>query len=323
MSPFPSKEPVKIAVSSASFCKNSALREELEKAVPHADIKYSSLKKDVLDEDELADLASDSEVLIVGRELINTSSLSRLSNLKVISKYGVGLDNIDFDAAKKADVEVYFESGVNSWEVTELAICLMINCLRKVVISDRHIHSGSWKKDGGTNLSGKTVGIIGCGHIGTKVAGVLKALNCKILINDILDKTDFANSIGAKFVSKEEIYKKCDVITLHTPLTTDTRHLICEESLSITRDGVCIINTARGALVEENSLISALKSGKILAAGMDVFENEPHLPKELYTLENFVGTAHIGGSSSEASMKMGQAAIRGLERLILDKIDQE
>ena len=138
------------------------------------------------------------------------------------------------------------------------------------------------------------MGIIGCGHIGSKVAGVLKALNCKILINDILDKSEVASTHGATLASKEEIYKNADIITLHTPLTDSTRHLIDEHTLSLIKPSATIINTARGAR-SENALIAALKEGRIASAGMDVYETEPLTNKDLYTLENFTGTALIGG----------------------------
>lgn len=312
-----------IAVSSASFAKNQILRNELESVFSDCSIIYTELKKDVMSEDELTEFAKNADYLLVGREILDNSSLEKLPKLKGISKYGVGLDNLDFNALESYGIKAEFESGVNSWEVTELAICLMVSSLRKVGLCDRNIHKGIWRKDGGTNLSGKTVGIIGFGHIGTKVAGVLKALGCNVLVNDILDKSKEAKDLGVSISTKEEIYEKADVITLHTPLTNETRHIISEQTISKMKDGVTLINTARGSLIKEIDLIEALKSGKVLGAGIDVFEKEPLASEELYTLENFVGTAHIGGSSKEASYKMGMAAIRGLQRLILDKFDQE
>ena len=314
---------ITIAVSSKSFAKNEYLKNKLTEEFPSANLLFTAGDQDVLPEDEFVSFAKEADYLIVGRELINQSSLSKLPKLKGIGKYGVGLDNINFADAETSGVPVEFESGVNSWEVTELTICLMVSCLRKVSIGNQKLKQGIWAKDGGTNLSGKTVGIIGCGHIGSKVAGVLKALNCKILINDILDKSEVASTHGATLASKEEIYKNADIITLHTPLTDSTRHLIDEHTLSLIKPSATIINTARGALVSENALIAALKEGRLASAGMDVYETEPLTNKDLYTLENFTGTAHIGGSSKEASNKMGEAAIRGLKRIILDKVDQE
>lgn len=312
-----------IAVSSKSFAKNEYLKNKLAEEFPDAGLLFTDGNQDVLPEAAFVSFAKEADYLIVGRELVNQSSLSKLPNLKGIGKYGVGLDNINFEDASKANVPVQFESGVNSWEVTELTICLMVSCLRKVSIGNQKLKQGIWAKDGGTNLSGKTVGIIGCGHIGSKVAGVLQALNCKILINDIIDKSDVAEKHGAELASKEEIFKTADVITLHTPLTDATKHLIGRESIALMKPSATIVNTARGALVCEKALIKALTEGAIASAGMDVYETEPLTNEDLYTLENFTGTAHIGGSSKEASNKMGEAAIRGLKRIILDKIDQE
>lgn len=318
------KSNLKIAVSSHSFCKNRLLRSALLKAFSDVEIIFSTETSDVLAEDRLIDLAQECEALIVGREIINSSVLKNLPSLKFISKYGVGLENIDFDATKKANVEVYFESGVNSTEVAELAICLMISVLRKVALSDRNLHKGVWLKDGGTNLSGKTVGIIGCGNIGSKVAKILKAMDCHILINDLVDKTAFASSIGAEFVTrKEEIYERAHVISIHTPLTSKTKHLFSTDVFSKLRSGACLINTARGAIIDEKALVEALKNGRLLGAGLDVFEREPLTNPDLFNLENFVGTAHIGGSSSEASLKMGNAAIRGLKTMLTSSYGQQ
>jgi phosphoglycerate dehydrogenase-like enzyme len=314
---------ITIAVSSKSFAKNEYLKDKLAAEFPDANLLFTDGNQDVLPEDQFVGFAKEADYLIVGRELVNKSSLKQLPKLKGIGKYGVGLDNIDFEDAKNSGVPVEFESGVNSWEVTELTICLMVSCLRKVSIGNQKLKQGIWAKDGGTNLSGKTVGIIGCGHIGSKVAGVLQALNCRVLINDTVDKSAVADKYGAKLATKEEIFKTADIITLHTPLTDATRYLIDENTICLMKPSATIINTARGALVSEKALIKALTERTIASAGMDVYECEPLTNENLYTLENFTGTAHIGGSSREASNKMGEAAIRGLKRIILDKVDQE
>ena len=255
---------IKIAVSSASFKKNLTLRSELQQKFPRAKIKYTDQLTDVMTERQLVSLCYDADYLIVGRELINASSVPLLSSIKGISKYGVGLDNIDFYQTEKFGIKVYFETGVNAWEVTELTIALMISCLRKISLSDRLMHQGIWKKDGGTNLAGKTVGLIGCGHVGTKVAGVVKAFGCRVLINDIQDKPSVAQSIGAKLVTKEELYSKSDIISLHVPLTETTKHLINTRSLTLMRTGATLINTARGPLIDEKALIRSLKKFSII-----------------------------------------------------------
>lgn len=312
-----------IAVSSRSFAKNKVLRDLLKEEFPHAKLRYTSENQEVLDADQLSDLCDGADYLIVGRERIDSGSIKRIKSIRGISKYGVGLDNIDFSEARSAGIKVEFEKGVNAWEVTELTICLMLSCMRKVALSDRLLHSGKWHKDGGTNLSGKSVGVIGFGHIGSRVAKLLMQFGCHVFINDILDKNDLAHEIGVVPTTKDHIYQNCDIISLHVPLTTETHHLIDESVFEKMKHGSNLINTARGALVEEKALIKALKNGKLRSAGMDVYEQEPLTNQKLYTLDNFVGTAHIGGSSKEASIKMGKAAIRGLKRIILDKLNQE
>lgn len=314
---------ITIAVSSSSFSKNTALRELLSSQFSGATILYPAKHQDVLAPLDFIELSKAADYLIVGRERVDKDVLSKLPKLLGISKYGVGLDNIDFEAVKSSKIPVASASGVNAAEVAELTICLMVSVLRKVYTGCHHLKQGQWIKHGGTNLSGKKIGIIGCGHVGSKVAKTLTAMECEVLINDIVDKSAFAASIGASLADKNAVFSSCDVISFHTPLTPLTTHMVNASSIRSLKPGCTLINTARGAIIDEQSLISALESGHIGGAGLDVYEHEPHVPEKLYLSDNFVGTAHIGGSSREASLKMGRAAIEGLNRLILDRFAQE
>lgn len=306
----------RIFVSSPSFAKNSFLRDRLSSTFPELEVNYTKSTKDVTDKDEFLIEAQKSDYLIIGREILDMEVCGKLKHLKGISKYGVGLDNVDQQALKEFGVPFYAQAGVNADEVVELTLCHMISLQRKVFVGCANLKKGIWKKDGGTNLSGKRVGIIGFGNIGTRLAKVLSVLGCEVYANDILDKKVEARETSVRLSTKEEIYTQCDVVSLHTPLTNLTRHMIGERELQMMKPEAILINTARGGLVSEGDLTEALTNRQIAGAAVDVFETEPPSCSDLISLENFHCTPHIGGSSREASNKMGLAAIAGISRFL-------
>lgn len=262
--------------------------------------------------DELIPFLQQCDCAIVGLDKITDAVLTQCPNLKVISKYGVGLDNIDFDACDRHGVEVVYPKGVNKRSASEEFLGAAISLLRNLYVTSNLLKAGEWKVQGGVQLTGKTVGIIGVGHIGKDVIELLKPFNCRILVNDIIDQSEYYRSVGAEEVSKEELFKQSDVVTVHTPLTDETRHLINSGSLALMKPDSIVINVARGGIVDEAALKSALKEDRLGGAALDVYEVEPAADTELLEIPNLMNMPHIGGNAREAVAAMGNAAIDNL-----------
>ncbi|WP_276814146.1 D-2-hydroxyacid dehydrogenase [Desulfurococcus amylolyticus] len=261
-------------------------------------------------EDELASMIKGFHALIVRSKPLVTKRVIESSDvLKVIARAGVGLDNIDVEAAKARGIEVINAPASSSVSVAELAVGLMIAVARKIAFSDRRMRLGEWPKKQamGIELNGKTLGIIGAGRIGSTVAKMCRlGLGMNILYYDIGRNEQLERELGARYVDLETLLKESDVVSIHVPLTPETQHLINEKRLRLMKKTAILINTSRGQVVDTNALIKALKEGWIAGAGLDVFEEEP-LPKDhaLLKLDNVVLTPHIGASTVEAQEKAG------------------
>lgn len=301
---------IKIAVASRSFSQNPPLRELLLSR--YSRVTFNDEGKS-LSGKELINFLKGHEKAIIALEKINDAILNELPELKLISKYGVGLDNIDFEALKKRNILLSWKSGVNRQAVAELALSMMLLTLRKSHFSNWSIKNSNWHQVQGNNLTGKTVGIIGLGNIGQELVHFLKPFNVNILANDILDRSEFCKSHNVTLTTKEDIFSNCDVITLHLPLTPHTKHIVNSKVLRSMKPNSVIINTARGGLINEIDLLEALKEKSISGAALDVFEEEPKINPDLLNHPFFFCTSHIGGSSKEAIWEMGKAAIMGLE----------
>ena len=239
-------------------------------------------------------------LLVSGRLKINRTVLGNAQNIKMIQRTGVGLDSIDLEYIRNHDVPFYVNKGVNAQSVAEHTILLMLASLRNLVEINENTKRGIWKKQAQGvcthELCGKTVGLIGMGAIGRKVAGMLKAFGAEVLYNDVSKmKQEDENALGIKFSTREEIIEKSDIISLHCPLTDDTRHMINDRAVNKMKNGVILINTARGGLIDEAALINGIKNGKIAGAGIDVYEKEPVDNSEVLNLQNVITTPHIGG----------------------------
>lgn len=237
-----------------------------------------------------------------------------MPDLKVIAKYGVGLDNIDLVACKKRGIAIGWTGGVNRLSVTEMTLGFMIALLRNLYSTSLQLKQGDWNKSGGVNLSGKTVGIIGLGHIGKELVRMLAPFGCEILANDIISQPDFCHDHGVREVSKEELIRRAQIITIHTPLTDLTRNLFNADTFAQMRPDAVLINTARGGLVDEEALYQALLNQQIAAAASDVYLVEPPPTEGLISLNNFFCTPHIGGNSQESVYAMGHSAIEHLKK---------
>ncbi len=303
---------MKIVVTSRSFSKNETLKQELDKSF--SEVKYNSEGLSLAGQ-ELIDFVGDSDGWIVGLEQVDASVLKSCTSVKVVSKYGVGLDNINLEDCKQVGVKIGWKGGVNKLSVAEMALGFMIGLSRNLYSSTFQHKSGLWNKDGGAQLTGKKVGIIGYGHIGQEVSRMLVPFKCSILANDIINIDHLCNH-RVRFAEKQEIFETCDVITIHTPLTDKTLGIINEKVLKIMKPNAIFINTARGPLVVQNDLKVALKNSQIHGAAIDVYEEEPPGDLEFLNLENLVCTPHIGGNSKEAVLAMGMSAITELRSQI-------
>ncbi len=270
---------------------------------------FEVLYEEYPDEERLVELVGDVEAVIVrSKPKVTRKVIEAAPKLRVIGRAGVGLDNIDLEAAKERGIEVVNSPGASSRSVAELALALMFNVARKIAFADRKMREGVWAKKQclGMELEGKTLGIVGFGRIGYQIAKIAKAMGMNLLLYDPYPNEERAREVGGKFVELEELLKESDVVTLHVPLLDSTYHLINEERLRLMKPTAILINAARGPIIDTDALVKALREGWIAGAGLDVFEEEP-LPKDhpLTELDNVVLTPHIGASTVEAQMRAG------------------
>jgi D-3-phosphoglycerate dehydrogenase len=305
-----SNREVKIKVSSKSFSKHPVLREELLKEFPNAEFNEDNVE---FSADTFAEYVGDAEGVVVGLEPVIDPVLSKCPNLQIAAKFGVGLDNVDQAAADNHNVKIGWTGGVNRRCVAEMTLCFMLGLSRHVLFSARNLVAhNDWIKNGGFDLSGRTVGIIGVGFIGKDLVDLLKPFGCKVLVNDIIDQSDYYQVNDLVECSKEEIYAGADIVTVHTPLDDTTRGLFNMDVFKQMKDSAYFINCARGGLVNQSDLKLALINCDIAGAAIDVFESEPSDDRELIELPNLVSTPHTGGSSNEAILAMGRSAIHHL-----------
>ena len=266
-----------------------------------------------LPKEELPEKLEDKEIIIVrSATKVKGKLLDALKNAKLIIRGGVGLDNIDLEGAKAKGIKVVNTPEASSISVAELAIGFMFALSRHIVRGTVGLREGKWEKKQlkGTELFGKTLGIIGMGRIGREVAKRAKCLGMNVIatrhVREIPEEL-------ARTVSYDELYKEADFISIHIPLTEETRHMISKEAFEKMKDGVVIINCSRGGVVDEKALLEALKNGKVKGAALDVFEVEPPVDNELLKLDNVIGTPHIGASTKEAQARIGVAIVEKIK----------
>lgn len=245
--------------------------------------------------------------MVAGVEPLTAEVLGNAKSLKVISRCGVGLDNIDLDASSEMGIRILSTPDAPCQAVTELTITLMLTSLRKVIESDKNIRNGQWIRPMGRLLSGKVVGIVGCGRIGSKVANILRSFDVESIGFD----TYITDHRYIKLVSLEELIKVSDIISLHLPYTEETNHFVEHNFLKSMKKDAILINTSRGGLIDEKALYKALQEGHIGCACIDVFENEPYTG-ELTKLPNVILTPHIGSYAREARVCMEKEAVQNL-----------
>ena len=301
----------RVAVCSRSFSRNPILRDELMALYKY--VTFNDLGRQ-LEGDDLVEFLRGHDKAITGLEPLDEYVLSRLPELKVIGKYGVGLDMIDLDAMREHGKRLGWTGGVNRRSVSELVIAFAIAMLRHVPAAHREVLAGNWRQHVGGYLTKRTVGIIGCGNIGKDLVSLLKVFDCPILVYDIRDYREFYESHAIEAVSLEDLLTRSDIVTLHVPLDESTHNMLDAQRLALLKPTAVLINAARGVLVDERELKVMLRDNRLAAAAFDVFAVEPPQDFELLGLPNFLVTPHIGGSANEAILAMGMAAIDGLDR---------
>lgn len=300
----------KVLITPRSFGKTSNVPFEMLEKYGYETIKNDTGKN--YTEDELLRVIEDVDGLIAGLDPITRKVLEKGKNLKVVSKYGVGLDNIDLQAARELGIKVTYTPGANNESVADFAFALMLAISRRVNELDEIVRSNKWEKRIGTEVYGKTIGIIGTGAIGKGFAKRASGFNMEILAYDLYPDEEFAGKIGMKYVDKKTLLERSDFITLHVPLTKEMHHFIDSEELSIMKDSAILINTSRGGIVNEDALYNALKNKKIAGAALDVFETEPPTNNKLLELNNIILSPHCGASTVDATNRMGVMAAEGL-----------
>jgi glyoxylate reductase len=254
------------------------------------------------------DPRDDVEVLIVAGDTVDDSVLDRLPSLRLVANYGVGYDNVDAEACRARGVAVSNTPGVLDAATADLTIALMLAVRRRVVEGDALVRAGRWGtswSEGpflGRDLSGSTLGIVGLGRIGAAVAKRAAAFDMRVLFH----RRSHTDDPGYREL--DDLLREADVVSLHTPLTPDTKGLISRERLTLLRDGTTLVNTARGAIVDEDALVVELTSGRI-SAGLDVFVHEPQVPAAVQKLPNVVLTPHIGSATIETRAAMTRIVV--------------
>lgn len=302
-----------VAVCSRSFSANQQLRAELLAQFPQS--RFNDTGKS-LEGQELVEFLRGSEKAIIALETINDQVLAELPELKVIGKYGVGLDKLDFTALERRGVKVGWTAGVNAQSVAELALAMSLNIVRNIPESRDLAKSGGWKQITGRQLSSLKVGVLGCGHVGKKLVKLLSAFGCEILVHDLVPMPEFLNQYNARPVNFDSLFRESDLVSIHLPKNRLTQNLIDAKVLRKMPVGSYLVNTARGGLVDEVEVLRMLEDGHLRGVAFDVFAEEPPMDQALIGHPRCFPTTHIGGSSQEAILAMGRAAIEGLNHSI-------
>jgi D-3-phosphoglycerate dehydrogenase len=300
---------MKILISSRSFGKSNEQPIKLIKNAGLDIIPNPYGRK--MTEDELLERVTDVIGIVAGTEKISDAVISAGRKLNVISRAGIGIDNVDLEAAKKKGILVFNTPDAPTLAVAELTLALILNLLRRISECDRKIRDGNWKPMMGKLLTGKTLGIIGIGRIGKTLVGLLKPFNLKIIAYDTAPDKNFAKDNNLKYVDKETLISKSDIITLHVPLTDENFHMIGENELSLMKKNGLLINTSRGGIVDEEALFKALNEERISGAALDTFEKEPY-NGPLTKLDSVILTSHIGSYAKEARLKMEIETVENL-----------
>lgn len=265
------------------------------------------VKKGISKEEIMSIIENYDGVIIRSKPNITEDIIKKGKNLKVVARAGVGLDNVDVTCCQSCGIKVVNSPQASSDSVAELAFGLMLAVSRNIARADRLTREKRWEKKSlmGYELNGKTLGIIGFGRIGRNIGRMAKACGMSLVAYDPPLTEEQIKAGGAEPVTLQKLIETSDVITLHVPLMPSTRHMISDKQFEMMKNNVILINTSRGGIIDEDALCRAMKSGKVLGAGLDVFEEEPPMNSKLLEFDNVVLTQHIGASTHEAQKRAG------------------
>lgn len=299
----------RLLVTPTSYGKNdSRLKTELEAQV--AEVTYNPTGKP-LSSEEVAALLPGIDGYIAGLDAIDANALKGADRLKVIARYGVGVDNIDLAAARQKGIVVTNTPGANSVSVAELALGLILALARQLPEAIEAVRHGKWPRYAGLSIEGKTVGIVGLGAIGRQLARRLAGFDCRIVAHDPLVEARLARELGIDLMGLEDVLAQADFVSLHLPLLPETRGMVDDVFLGKMKPGAFLINTARGEVIDDGALLRALQSGHLKGAGLDAFAAEPPDPDSpLLRLPQVIATPHLGAMTDGATSNMGWLAMQ-------------
>lgn len=273
--------------------------------------------KEIMSEEEYS-LLTDVNYVILRTLKMNAEVIKLLPNLKLIQRWGVGFDSVDIKAAGERGVQVAVTSGINSIPVAEYAVLLMLSVYRNLIAIHRNVETGKWRDgaliDRSYVINAKAVGLIGLGSIGKQVAQIVKGFGAEVYYYDAFRLTvDVEKQFGLTYLTFDQLVKRADIISLHLPLTNETKNLINKDVFYMMKSTAIIINTARGGIINEQDLYEALSTRQILGAGLDVFENEPvTIDNPLLKLDNVVLSAHSAGNTVDNSINMAKRCVNNI-----------
>ncbi len=276
------------------------------------EVTFPPAKKAVLSEPEIIAALQGVSAVIAGSEPYNDRVLTAATELRVVSRFGVGSDKVVLDDAMRHQVVVTITPGTNHDAVAESAMALLLALARSVVHLDREVRAGQWPREPLQPIRGRTLGIVGLGRIGQSVAVRAAGFSVRILACETLPAMDFIRNHQIDLVDLNTLLAQSDFVTLHVPLSVDTRGLINRETLGRMRRGSVLINTARGGLVVEEDLREALESGHLAGAGLDVFEKEPAVGNPLLGLPNVIASPHLAGVDTQSVAEMADLAAQNI-----------
>jgi len=303
---------MKVLVTPTSFGPSAQLAPK-EKLLAFADEIVYNPHSRPLNEDELIPLLEGCEGYLAGLDFITEKVLESTKTLRVISRYGIGCDRVDLDAAKKKGILVTNTPGANADAVADLTLGFMLAVARAIPMLDHSTKQGEWKRRTGIELGGKTLGLLGFGMIGKQTARRAAGFGMKIIAYDPYMDEAYAKKTGVLSKSLEQVITESDFLSLHLPLTESTSNIINKDSIGQMRSGAVVINTSRGGLIDEDALYNALESGHLGGAALDAYEKEPpDASRPLYQLPNVITTPHTGAHTAEASLNMATMAVDNL-----------
>lgn len=306
--------PFNVLVASRSFGKNCP--EVLEKMREFGCIFLPNDLERAPTEDELITRIGDTDVLISGTEPVTARVMNAAPHLKVISKHGVGYENIDLAAARERQIPVALAGGAITDSVADMALALLLALARQIPQGDQSVKAGEWKRIIGPELRGKTLGIVGLGQIGKAVARRAKGFGLHLVATDAYEDRKFAETWGVEYLSLDDLLERSDFISLHAPVTPETRRLFSAPQFARMKRSALLVNTARGELVDESALYAALQAGEIGGAATDVFLREPPGDNPLLGVPNFIAAPHSAAQTPEGLRRMGEITAENALRVL-------